>query len=201
MAVSAALAACAPGGTPGAPGGTPGAPGGTPSGPSGASSPPGGAPGAPGTPGTASARPKRRHEHPSPPVAQTAVAGAPTPTLAVAAFAVGYINWTARTVSGRMRGLAALSVGQARSMVTLAAAQTARDYELRRGGVANAGIVEAIAPVIGRPDTYAVVTRERTTATGTDAYRGLASSWHVAMATVTSSPRRGWVVSGLQPET
>ncbi len=149
---------------------------------------------------TAVLRADHSHEYPSPPTAQRAVAGAVTPTLAVAAFAVGYINWTARTVSGRMRGLAALSVGQARSMVALAAAQTARDYELRRGGVANAGIVEAIAPVIGQPDTYAVVTRERTTATGTDAYRGLAPSWHVALATVTASSRRGWVVSGWQPE-
>jgi hypothetical protein len=146
------------------------------------------------------ARADRSHEYPSPPAVQRAVAGAPTPTLAVAAFAVGYINWTARTVSGRMRGLAALSVGQARSMAVLAAAQTARDYELRRSGVANTGIVEAIAPVIGQRDTYAVVTRERTTATGTDAYRGLAPSWHVALATVTESPRRGWVVSGWQPE-
>ena len=73
-------------------------------------------------------------------------------------------------------------------MVTLAAAQTARDYELRRGGLANSGIVEAIAPVIGQRDTYAVVTRERTTATATDAYRGLAPSWHVALATVTGEP-------------
>jgi len=128
------------------------------------------------------------------------MAGASTPTLAVAAFAVGYINWTARTVSGRMQGLAALSVGQARSLVTLTAAQTARDYELRRGGVANSGIVEAIAPVIGQRDTYAVVTRERTTATGTDAYRGLAPSWHVALATVTGTAHAGWVVSGWTPE-
>jgi len=140
------------------------------------------------------------NEVPSPPVVEHAMAGAATPTLAVAAFAVGYINWTAQTVSGRMRGLAALSVGQARSLVTLTAAQTARDYELRRGGVANSGIVEAIAPVIGRHGTYAVVTRERTTATGTDAYRGLAPSWHVALATVTGVANGGWVVSGWTPE-
>lgn len=144
--------------------------------------------------------PSSSHEQPSPPVAQHATPGAATPALAVAAFAVGYINWTASTVSGRMSGLAGLSVGQARALVTLAAAQTARDYELRRGGVANSGIVEAIAPVIGQRDTYAVVTRERTTATGTDAYRGLAPSWHVALAKVAGSTRGGWVVSGWQPE-
>lgn len=71
-------------------------------------------------PGTRSSTPA--NERPSPPVVEQALAGAATPTLAVAAFAVGYINWTARTVSGRMRGLAALSVGQARSLVTLTAA-------------------------------------------------------------------------------
>ena len=188
IAVIAATAACTPVESP------------SPSGPSGASGATSPASRATGIAATAVARAQRGHEYLSPPATQTAVAGAATPTLAVAAFAVGYINWTARTVSGRMRGLAALSVGQARSMVALAAAQTARDYELRRGGVANAGIVEAIAPVIGRPDTYAVVTRERTTATGTDAYRGLAPSWHVALATVTAGPRQGWVVSGWQPE-
>lgn len=148
--------------------------------------------------GTRSSTPP--NERPSPAVVEQAMAGAATPTLAVAAFAVGYINWTARTVSDRMQGLAALSVGQARSLVTLTAAQTARDYELRRGGVANSGIVEAIAPVIGQRDTYAVVTRERTTATGTDAYRGLAPSWHVALATVTGVAHGGWVVSGWTPE-
>ena len=31
----------------------------------------------------------------------------------------------------------------------LAAAQTANDYELRRGGIANGGSVEAVAPLAG----------------------------------------------------
>jgi len=159
-----------------------------------------GAAGGTSTGSRAVAQADRSHEYSSPPVTQHAVAGAATPTLAVAAFAVGYINWTAQTVSGRMRGLGELSVGQARSLVTLTAAQTARDYELRRGGVANTGIVEAIAPVIGQADTYAVVTRERTTATGTDAYRGLAPSWHIALATVIGTAHGGWVVSSWQPE-
>ena len=190
IGVSVALAACTPGG----------APSGTGSAPSGTGSAPGGTGGAASGASSAIAHAERSHEYPSPRPAPPAVSGAPTPTLAVEAFAVGYINWTAQTVSGRMRGLAALSVGQASSMAALAAAQTARDNELRRGGVANLGIVEAIAPVIGRHDTYAVVTRERTTATATGAYRGLAPSWHVALATVIASPHRGWVVSGWQPE-
>ncbi|MGH3610827.1 MAG: hypothetical protein ACRDRD_22470 [Pseudonocardiaceae bacterium] len=143
---------------------------------------------------------QRTHEYPSPPTRQRALGGLASPPLAVEAFANGYINWTAATVTGRMRGLAALSVGQARAAMTLAAAQTAQDYELRRGGIANSGTVEAIAPVRGQPERYAVVTRELTTASGTDAYRGLRPSWHVALATVTSATGGGWVVSSWQPE-
>ena len=65
--------------------------------------------------------------------------------------------------------------------------------------MANAGTIQAIAPAPGRPDGFVVVTLERTRATRSAAYQGLAPSWHVALATVT---RRGggWVVSGWQPE-
>jgi hypothetical protein len=146
------------------------------------------------------AQAQRTHEYPSPPARQAALGGLASPALAVAAFANGYINWTAATVTGRMRGLAALSVGQARAAMTLAASQTAQDYELRRGQIANQGTVEAIAPVRGRRFQYAVVTRELTTATGTDAYRGLRPSWHLALATVTPASAGGWVVSNWQPE-
>jgi hypothetical protein len=146
------------------------------------------------------AQAQRTHEYPSPRPPQRALGGLASPVLAVAAFANGYINWTAATVTGRMRGLAALSVGQARAAMTLAAAQTAQDYELRRGGIANSGTVEAIATVRGQRDRYAVVTRELTTASGTDVYRGLRPSWHVALATVTPVTGGGWVVSSWQPE-
>ena len=92
-----------------------------------------------------------------------------------------------------MQALAGQSVGQARSAMELTAAQTGSDYELRRGGIANSGTVEAVAPLAGQPDRYAVVTRERTTATATDAYQGLQPAWHVAVATVVSSVRSaGW---------
>jgi hypothetical protein len=155
----------------------------------------------PGSTAAAVAQAQRTHEYPSPPVRQHALGGFATPALAVAAFANGYINWTAATVTGRMRGLAALSVGQARSAMNLAAAQTAQDYELRRSGVANSGTVEAIAPVRAQAGHYAVVTRELTTASHNDAYRGLRPSWHVALATVTPAPGGGgWVVSAWQPE-
>lgn len=146
------------------------------------------------------ARANRTHEYPSPaPRRPRAFPGFAAPALAVRAFAIGYINWTAATVTGRMRGLATLSVGQARAEVLQAASATAHDYELLRGGVANTGTVEAVAPLPGGAGRFAVVTRERTTASGTGAYRGLAPSWHVAIATVQRAGA-GWVVSGWQPE-
>ncbi len=140
------------------------------------------------------------HEVPTPVPRQTASGGATAPVLAVEAFATGYINWRATTVSRAMRALEAMSIGQARSEVALAASQTAQDYELRHGGVANSGTVEAVAPVLGHRDQYAVVTRERTTATNTTAYQGLPAAWHLTLATVTRLTSGAWVVSGWQPE-
>jgi hypothetical protein len=141
----------------------------------------------------------RTHEYPAPAPRQTAP-GARAPVLAIEAFATGYINWRATTVSRTMRALEAISIGQARSEVALAATQTAQDYELRHGGVANSGTVEAVAPVLGRRDQYAVVTRERTTATNTSAYQGLPVAWHLTLATVTRLSSGAWVVSGWQPQ-
>jgi hypothetical protein len=131
---------------------------------------------------------------------QSAVSGSADPVFVIEAFATAYINWTATTVTRRMRALAEISVGQARSAVQLAGAETARDYELRRSGIANAGIVEAIAPVVGHRDQYAVVTRERTTASNSDAYQGLRPAWHLALATVTRLRPGQWVLSVWQPE-
>ncbi len=139
------------------------------------------------------------HEYPAPkPPAQRAP-GAAAPEQALLAFATAYIDWTAGTVTQRLLALAAAGVGQARSAMELAAAQTAGDYELRRGGIANHGTVEAIAP-LGRPGYYVVVTREATTATGTAAYQGLKPAWHVTVAGVRREAGGGWVVSAWQPE-
>jgi hypothetical protein len=141
------------------------------------------------------------HEYPSPPaLPEHPSGGSPTPAGAVAQFASSYINWTADTVSADMRALAAHSIGQARSAVQLAAAETAGDYELQRGGIANSGVVEAVAPVRGRTDQYVVVTRELTTATATTAYQGLRPAWHVAIAVVTEIAPGQWAVSGWQPQ-
>jgi hypothetical protein len=99
-----------------------------------------------------------------------------------------------------MSVLARASIGQARSAMALAAAQTAGDYELQRGGVSNQGTVEAVAPLAGHRDEYVVVTRELTTATNTTVYQGLQPAWHVTVATVTQLAPGRWVLSGWQPE-
>jgi hypothetical protein len=146
------------------------------------------------------AQAERTHELPSKPRAGASPQGhpSPDPERAVRAFADAYINWTAATVTARLRALAGLSVGQARAAMTLAASETARDYELRRGGVANHGTVEVVARL--RPGQYVVVTRELTSASVSDAYRGLRPAWHVALATVTRVAGGGWALSGWQPE-
>jgi hypothetical protein len=84
--------------------------------------------------------------------------------------------------------------------MTQAASGTRADETLEQGGIANSGQVESIAPVAGAKDEYAVVTRERTTATDTDEYQGLAPEWHLALATVTRTGGGLWVLSGWRPE-
>jgi hypothetical protein len=149
------------------------------------------------------AQAERTHEYPAPtPPVQTAPAGASTAAAtAVRRFATRYINWDAATVTRQMQALAVASIGQARSAMALAAAQTQNDYELRHGGIANSGVVEAVAPLPGRRNQFVVVTREQTTATNTSAYAGLRPAWHVAVAAVTETAPRQWVVSRWQPET
>lgn len=141
------------------------------------------------------------HEYPSPPVRRQIARGASaTAVAAVLTFASAYINWDAGTVAADMRRLASRSVAQARAAMQLAAAEVTSDYELRRGGIANHGTVEAIAPLRAAPDRYVVVTRELTTAKATASYQGLQPAWHVAIATVTRQGQGRWVVSGWQPE-
>ena len=115
------------------------------------------------------ARARRTHEIPTPAPPDQALGGWRSPVQAVQVFAEWYINWTAGTVASHLRVLAQLAVGQARSAMTLAASQAADDGSLKLGGIANSGTVEAIAPVTDEDNVYAVVTRERTTATNTDA--------------------------------
>jgi hypothetical protein len=146
------------------------------------------------------ARAQRTHEYGPPSHRQSAGGRAPTAVAAIAAFATGYINWSAPTIARTMRALGTMSIGQARSEVALTASRSAQDYELRRAGMANSGVVEAIAPVLGQRNQYAVVTRERTTASNDGAYQGLPPAWHLTLATVTKLSDAGWVVSGWLPE-
>jgi hypothetical protein len=146
------------------------------------------------------ARADRTHELPTPAGRQHVMGGWRSPTDAVYVFATQYINWNSRDVSARLRALASVSVGQARSAVSAAASETASDDELKQGQVANSGVVEAIAPVIGHRYEYAVATREQTTGSRTHAYQGLAPEWHLAVATVTRVGGGLWVLSGWQPE-
>jgi hypothetical protein len=146
------------------------------------------------------AQAQRTHEYPSPRPPSERAAGSPSASAAIRAFASAYINWSYTTIGSDLRGLAAASVGQARAAMTLAAAQTASDYELRRGHVSNQGRVEAVAPRPGHPDQFVVVTQELTTAAATNAYQGLQPAWHVALATVARQPGGGYAVSSWQPE-
>ncbi len=182
-----------------------GSPGAADRSPGAAEGSPGAAGGSPG-PATASeaarlAQAQATHEYPSPPPPpETAADAATNPVQAVRDFATAYINWTALSVASDMRALATESIGQARSAMELAAAQTANDYELQRGGIANSGTVEAIAPLLGHPGQYVVVSREATTATNTTAYAGLSPAWHLAIATVVRLQPGGWALSGWRPE-
>lgn len=149
---------------------------------------------------SALARAQLTHEYPSPAPRRRVGGGAPSASSAVQAFAAAYINWSAATVAGDMRELAARSIGQARAAMQLAAVQTGADYELQHGGISNQGTVEAVAPLREGGDRYVVVTRELTSASVTAAYQGLQPAWHVAVATVTRASAGRWVVSGWQPE-
>lgn len=149
------------------------------------------------------ARAEATHEYPSPtPPAQSAP-GSLTAVQAVSAFARLYINWNAQDVSAHMARLARASIGQARSEMALAAAETRTDTTIQQGGISNRGAVETVAPRDGHSGQYVVVTREATSASVTTAYRGLARAWHVTLATVAAlgpPGRRRWILSGWQPE-
>jgi hypothetical protein len=131
------------------------------------------------------------------------LAAAPTEAQAVGvitAFARGYINWDPGDLARRLTGLAAASVGQARSEMALAAVQSRTDTTIVQGGISNRGTVEAVAPRSGHPGQYLVVTRETTLASASTAYQGLAPAWHLTVATVVPARGGGWVVSEWQPE-
>jgi hypothetical protein len=119
---------------------------------------------------------------------------------AVVDFATLYINWTAGSLDRQLTDLALASVGQARSEMELTAAQTRADAQLHAAGIENSGVVEAVSPLPGAGEQWVVVTQERTTASNSGAFAGLAPAWHVTIATVTVLASGRSVVSGWQPE-
>lgn len=124
---------------------------------------------------------------------------APSPAAAIERFATLYTNWDYRTLARTQRQLAAMSVGEAATTHARAAARTHRDYELRRGRVANRGQIVSLSP--SRPPArrgYVVVTLERTT--GARVYDDLRPAYHVTFAT-TQAVHGGWAVSRWEPKT
>jgi hypothetical protein len=124
----------------------------------------------------------------------------PLAAEALVAFASEYINWNSHNVAAVMRLLASQSIGQAHAEMELAAGETARDYELHRGGIANSGQVMGVAPCSGPGSRWVIVTRERTTATASNAYQGLAPAWHVIVGKAVELRPGRWAISLWQPE-
>ena len=131
--------------------------------------------------------------------ALAAGAGQPTPRLALVRYARIYINWSASTVAGTQRQLAAISLGSARAQALQAAASYEHDTTLDRSHVANSGQVVSIAAGQGAAaGQWVIVTSEKTTGQGD--YQGLPAQLHVTYAQLTHTPR-GWVVSEWEPRT
>ncbi len=124
----------------------------------------------------------------------------PQAAEALVAFATEYINWNSHNVAADMRLLASESIGQAHAEMELVAGETARDYELHRGGIANSGQVEGVAPCSGPGGRWVIVTRERTTATASTAYQGLEPAWHVIVGKAVELRPGRWAISLWQPE-
>ncbi|HET9719092.1 MAG TPA: hypothetical protein VFP55_03350, partial [Solirubrobacteraceae bacterium] len=108
------------------------------------------------------ARANATHQYPAPAPAAQRAPGAPGPGQAVTAFARRFINWNSGDVAAVMTRLSRLSIGQARSEMVLAAAETRVDTALSQGQIANRGSVEAVARLAGSPNRYVVVTLELT---------------------------------------
>jgi hypothetical protein len=125
-------------------------------------------------------------------------AGASNPEAALARYAQLYVNWSAATAAASQRRLAAISLGQARAQALQAAADLARDPELTKSKVLNAGAVVGIADGQGAATgEWVIVTREQTSGQGD--YAGLPPTLHVIYARVTAT-KHGFVVSQWQPQ-
>jgi hypothetical protein len=104
----------------------------------------------------------------------------PTPQRALAAYATRYINWSYRTLTKDQQALAGSSVGAARLAEHQAAARSHSDTAIARGRIWNRGQTISIAPDLGAPGTWVIVTREQTG--GSTEYEGLPASYHITLA-------------------
>jgi hypothetical protein len=120
-----------------------------------------------------------------------------TPQRALATYATRYINWSYRTLTEDQQALASSAVGAARLSEQQAGAQSRNDTALARGQVWNRGQTISIAPDLGTPDTWVVVTREQTG--GNTEYQGLPASYHVTLAQLAAVPG-GYAVEQWLPE-
>jgi hypothetical protein len=127
-----------------------------------------------------------------------ATADMPTPQAALERYASLDINWTAKSVAGVQKQLAAISVGAARAQALQASVAYGHDSTLQASQVANTGTVVAIASGQG-PATglWVIVTREITTGEGD--YAGLPPTDHVTDAQVEHT-QHGFVVSAWSPQ-
>jgi hypothetical protein len=150
----------------------------------------------PAAPGRSDAVTRGGHDGPPAPSARVAArAGAPTPQAALARYGAMYVNWTAGTLAGVERRLAAISTGQAHAQALAEAGAPPRSVSTY--AVSNSGQVVAIAPGRGpRRGEWAVITDEQTSGDGP--YQGLPATSHATWATVRRH-RTGWVVSGWYP--
>jgi hypothetical protein len=139
---------------------------------------------------------------PNPPPAPSPQAQAPfgvqrTPQTALASYATQYTNWSYRTLTQDQQALARSAVGAARLSEQQAAAQTRNDKAIARGQVWNRGQIISIAPDLGAPGTWVVVTREQTG--GNTEYEGLPASYHVTLAKLAAVPG-GYAVEQWVPQ-
>ncbi|HEY5261107.1 MAG TPA: hypothetical protein VIJ33_03270 [Solirubrobacteraceae bacterium] len=120
-----------------------------------------------------------------------------TPSKAIAAFAVRYVNWTYRTLGEHQRTLAAMSVGAARLSERQAAASSRGDTTIARGHIYNRGQIVSIARDLTTADSWVIVTREQTG--GDSQYEGLPAAYHVTIAQLAGVPG-GYAVEQWLPQ-
>jgi hypothetical protein len=139
---------------------------------------------------------------PTPPPPPSSASQAPfgvqtTPQRALASYATRYVNWSYHTLTADQYALAGSSVGAARLSEQQAAAHSHSDTAITRGRIWNHGTTISVAPDLGSPSRWVVVTREQTG--GNTEYQGLPASYHVTLAKLAAVPG-GYAVEQWLPQ-